>query len=53
MMDFARLAGAIDTAQTEDIRRDGLDFNREIWDELIEVDRMTWKRQTLQPEEPD
>jgi phosphoenolpyruvate carboxykinase (GTP) len=35
----------------EDIRWDGLDFPREIWDEVMEVDRSTWKRQTLQHEE--
>ncbi|MCP5085978.1 MAG: phosphoenolpyruvate carboxykinase (GTP), partial [Rhodobacteraceae bacterium] len=35
----------------EDIRWEGLDFPREAWDELMEVDRTTWKRQTLQHEE--
>jgi len=35
----------------EDIRWDGLDFPRETWDEVMEVDRTTWKRQTLQHEE--
>jgi phosphoenolpyruvate carboxykinase (GTP) len=35
----------------EDIRWDGLDFPRATWDELMEVDRTTWKRQTLQHEE--
>ena len=35
----------------EDIRWDGLDFPRETWDELMEIDRKIWKRQTLQHEE--
>ncbi len=35
----------------EDIRWDGLDFPREAWDEVMEVDRKTWKRQTLGHEE--
>jgi phosphoenolpyruvate carboxykinase (GTP) len=35
----------------EDIRWDGLDFPRETWDELMEVERKTWKRQTLGHEE--
>jgi phosphoenolpyruvate carboxykinase (GTP) len=35
----------------EDIRWEGLDFPRETWDEVMEVDRATWKRQTLQHEE--
>ncbi len=35
----------------EDIRWDGLDFPRETWDEVMEVDRETWKEQTIQHEE--
>jgi phosphoenolpyruvate carboxykinase (GTP) len=35
----------------DDIRWDGLDFPRETWDEVMEVDRKTWKLQTLQHEE--
>jgi phosphoenolpyruvate carboxykinase (GTP) len=35
----------------EDINWDGLDFPREIWGEVMEVDRTTWKQQTLQHEE--
>jgi phosphoenolpyruvate carboxykinase (GTP) len=35
----------------EDIRWDGLDFPRETWDEVMEVDRSTWRQQTLQHEE--
>ena len=35
----------------EDIRWQGLDFPRQTWDELMAVDRKTWKRQTLQHEE--
>ena len=35
----------------EDIRWDGLDFPSDTWAELMEVDRTTWKRQTLQHEE--
>ena len=35
----------------EDIRWDGLDFPRETWDELMEIDRRTWKQQTLLHEE--
>ena len=35
----------------EDIRWEGLDFPRQTWDELMQIDRKTWKRQTLQHEE--
>ena len=35
----------------DDIRWDGLDFPREIWDEVMHVDRETWKQQTIQHEE--
>ena len=35
----------------QDLRWDGLDFPRETWDELMAVDRRTWKQQTLQHEE--
>ncbi|MCP3978511.1 MAG: phosphoenolpyruvate carboxykinase (GTP) [bacterium] len=35
----------------EDIRWDGLDFPREVWDEVMLVDRETWKQQTMQHEE--